>query len=211
MWRLLERQFRTLFSATELGWQQRQHRGRHPSCTRPCLLRLFWSALVLCPFPTPALAPPLLPPQVCVRCEEINISGGMVRQKAKYERFLRKRSVTNPRRGAVKFRCVRATRWLRPGVWQVEVEVEEGVEMEFVDLVRARECKCGVWQGGAESAVGEGVRLCQRQQEEWQSWRARLPPRMRVGENAVAMQLRNSSGRGGAAAEAGAATAACAA
>lgn len=43
--------------------------------------------------------------QVCVRTEEINISGGMVRQKAKYERFLRKRSVTNPRRGAVKFRC----------------------------------------------------------------------------------------------------------
>lgn len=42
---------------------------------------------------------------VAVRCEEINISGGMVRQKAKYERFLRKRSVTNPRRGAVKFRC----------------------------------------------------------------------------------------------------------
>jgi len=47
-------------------------------------------------------------PQVCVRCEEINISGGMVRQKAKYERFLRKRSVSNPRHGAVKFRCVPA-------------------------------------------------------------------------------------------------------
>jgi hypothetical protein len=44
---------------------------------------------------------------VVVRCEEINISGGMVRQKAKFERFLRKRSVTNPRRGAVKFRCAR--------------------------------------------------------------------------------------------------------
>ena len=43
-----------------------------------------------------------------MRCEEINISGGMVRQKAKYERFLRKRSVSNPRHGAVKFRCVRA-------------------------------------------------------------------------------------------------------
>lgn len=51
-----------------------------------------------------------------MRCEEINISGGMVRQKAKYERFLRKRSVTNPRRGAVKFRCARqlppALSWL---------------------------------------------------------------------------------------------------
>lgn len=45
-----------------------------------------------------------------MRCEEINISGGMVRQKAKYERFLRKRSVTNPRRGAVKFRCALGAR-----------------------------------------------------------------------------------------------------
>jgi len=48
---------------------------------------------------------------VCVRCEEINISGGMVRQKAKYERFLRKRSVTNPRRGAVKFRAPSRILW----------------------------------------------------------------------------------------------------
>ena len=53
---------------------------------------------------TPASSASL--PQVAVRCEEINISGGMVRQKAKYERFLRKRSVSNPRRGATKFRCV---------------------------------------------------------------------------------------------------------
>jgi hypothetical protein len=52
-----------------------------------------------------APGPPLAVLQVCVRCEEINISGGMVRQKAKYERFLRKRSVSNPRHGAVKFRC----------------------------------------------------------------------------------------------------------
>ncbi|KDD76284.1 hypothetical protein H632_c285p2 [Helicosporidium sp. ATCC 50920] len=42
---------------------------------------------------------------VALRCEEINMSGGMVRQKAKYERFLRKRSVSNPRHGAVKFRA----------------------------------------------------------------------------------------------------------
>ncbi|KAL4434217.1 hypothetical protein ABPG75_000658 [Micractinium tetrahymenae] len=48
---------------------------------------------------------------VAVRCEEINISGGMVRQKAKYERFLRKRSVTNPRRGAVKFRAPSRILW----------------------------------------------------------------------------------------------------
>lgn len=44
---------------------------------------------------------------MAVRCEEVVLSGGMVRQKAKYERFLNKRNVSNPRRGAVKFRCVR--------------------------------------------------------------------------------------------------------
>ena len=49
--------------------------------------------------------------QVCVRCEDIVISGGMVRQKAKFERFLRKRSVTNPRRGAVKFRAPSKILW----------------------------------------------------------------------------------------------------
>eukprot|EP00890_Picochlorum_soloecismus_P003265 jgi/Picsp_1/393/NSC_00391-R1_protein len=48
---------------------------------------------------------------VCVRCEDIVISGGMVRQKAKFERFLRKRSVTNPRRGAVKFRAPSKILW----------------------------------------------------------------------------------------------------
>jgi large subunit ribosomal protein L13Ae len=48
---------------------------------------------------------------VCVRCEDIQLSGGMVRQKAKYERFLRKRSVTNPRRGAVKFRAPSKILW----------------------------------------------------------------------------------------------------
>lgn len=48
---------------------------------------------------------------VAVRCEEINISGGMVRQKAKFERFLRKRSVSNPKRGAVKFRAPSRILW----------------------------------------------------------------------------------------------------
>lgn len=48
---------------------------------------------------------------VCVRCEDIQLSGGMVRQKAKYERFLNKRSVTNPRRGAVKFRAPSKILW----------------------------------------------------------------------------------------------------
>lgn len=48
---------------------------------------------------------------VCVRCEAITISGGMVRQKAKFERFLNKRSITNRRRGAVKFRAPSRILW----------------------------------------------------------------------------------------------------
>jgi large subunit ribosomal protein L13Ae len=38
---------------------------------------------------------------VIVRCEEISISGGLVRQKMKYERFLRKKHNTNPQRAGV--------------------------------------------------------------------------------------------------------------
>jgi large subunit ribosomal protein L13Ae len=49
--------------------------------------------------------------QVAVRCEEIVISGGLVRQKAKFERFLNKRMVSNPRRGAVKFRAPSRILW----------------------------------------------------------------------------------------------------
>ncbi len=33
-----------------------------------------------------------------MRCEEISISGGLVRQKMKYDRFLVKRHNSNPRR-----------------------------------------------------------------------------------------------------------------
>jgi large subunit ribosomal protein L13Ae len=36
--------------------------------------------------------------QVITRCEEISISGGLVRQRMKYERFLRKKHNTNPQR-----------------------------------------------------------------------------------------------------------------
>ena len=43
--------------------------------------------------------------QVVVRCEDINISGGIVRQKMKYERFLRKGTNSNPRRGQFHFRA----------------------------------------------------------------------------------------------------------
>lgn len=49
--------------------------------------------------------------QVCVRCEEISISGGLVRQKAKYERFLRKGMNTNPRRTFEHFRSPSKILW----------------------------------------------------------------------------------------------------
>eukprot|EP00195_Chlamydomonas_chlamydogama_P016249 CAMPEP_0202897788 /NCGR_PEP_ID=MMETSP1392-20130828/6468_1 /ASSEMBLY_ACC=CAM_ASM_000868 /TAXON_ID=225041 /ORGANISM="Chlamydomonas chlamydogama, Strain SAG 11-48b" /LENGTH=188 /DNA_ID=CAMNT_0049583533 /DNA_START=66 /DNA_END=632 /DNA_ORIENTATION=- len=48
---------------------------------------------------------------VLVRCEEINISGGLVRQKMKYERFLRKRMNTNPTRGPFHFRAPSRIFW----------------------------------------------------------------------------------------------------
>merc|ERR1712137_587403 len=42
---------------------------------------------------------------VCVRTEEITLSGGLVRQRMKYERFLRKRHNTNPVKGPYHFRA----------------------------------------------------------------------------------------------------------
>lgn len=42
---------------------------------------------------------------VVVRCEEICISGGLVRQKMKYLRFLRKRMNTKPSHGPIHFRA----------------------------------------------------------------------------------------------------------
>jgi large subunit ribosomal protein L13Ae len=43
---------------------------------------------------------------IVVRCEEIVISGGLVRQKMKYERFLRKTHNSNPRRcGPIHYRA----------------------------------------------------------------------------------------------------------
>jgi large subunit ribosomal protein L13Ae len=50
--------------------------------------------------------------QVVVRCEEISISGGLVRQKSKYERFLRKKHNTNPTRaGAWHYRAPSRIFW----------------------------------------------------------------------------------------------------
>jgi large subunit ribosomal protein L13Ae len=49
--------------------------------------------------------------QVAVRTEEINISGGLIRQKMKYERFLAKSHNTNPRRGPYHFRAPSKIFW----------------------------------------------------------------------------------------------------
>jgi len=50
-------------------------------------------------------------PVVAVRCEEAVLSGGIVRQKAKYERFLRKRHATQPRKGPIHFRAPSRILW----------------------------------------------------------------------------------------------------
>jgi len=49
--------------------------------------------------------------QVVVRCEEICLSGGLVRQKMKYLRFLRKRMNTKPSKGPIHFRAPARILW----------------------------------------------------------------------------------------------------
>jgi large subunit ribosomal protein L13Ae len=48
---------------------------------------------------------------VVVRCEEISISGGLVRQKMKYLRFLRKRMNTKPSHGPIHYRAPSRIFW----------------------------------------------------------------------------------------------------
>jgi large subunit ribosomal protein L13Ae len=48
---------------------------------------------------------------VVVRCEEICMSGGLVRQKMKYLRFLRKRMNTKPSHGPIHFRSPAKILW----------------------------------------------------------------------------------------------------
>ncbi|CAM8902791.1 unnamed protein product [Rhodiola kirilowii] len=48
---------------------------------------------------------------VVVRCEEICLSGGLVRQKMKYLRFLRKRMNTKPSHGPIHFRAPEKILW----------------------------------------------------------------------------------------------------
>lgn len=49
--------------------------------------------------------------QVVVRTEEIAVSGGLVRQKMKYLRFLRKRMNTKPSKGPHHFRSPARILW----------------------------------------------------------------------------------------------------
>eukprot|EP00252_Welwitschia_mirabilis_P002446 TRINITY_DN123_c0_g1_i1.p1 TRINITY_DN123_c0_g1~~TRINITY_DN123_c0_g1_i1.p1 ORF type:complete len:191 (-),score=32.46 TRINITY_DN123_c0_g1_i1:168-740(-) len=49
--------------------------------------------------------------KVVVRCEEICLSGGLVRQKMKYLRFLRKRMNTKPSHGPIHFRAPSKILW----------------------------------------------------------------------------------------------------
>lgn len=48
---------------------------------------------------------------VVLRCEEICLSGGLVRQKMKYHRFLRKRMNTKPSHGPIHFRAPAKILW----------------------------------------------------------------------------------------------------
>ncbi|XP_031384164.1 60S ribosomal protein L13a-4-like [Punica granatum] len=48
---------------------------------------------------------------VVVRCDEICLSGGLVRQKMKYARFLRKRMNTKPSHGPIHFRAPSKILW----------------------------------------------------------------------------------------------------
>lgn len=48
---------------------------------------------------------------VVVRCEQLNISGHLHRNKIKFENFLRKRTATNPKRGPIHFHAPSKIFW----------------------------------------------------------------------------------------------------
>jgi large subunit ribosomal protein L13Ae len=48
---------------------------------------------------------------VVVRCEELMISGGLVRNHTRYMQFLRKRTNTNPKRGPFHYRAPSRILW----------------------------------------------------------------------------------------------------
>jgi len=48
---------------------------------------------------------------VVVRCEQLNISGSLVRNKTKYMQFLHKKHLTNPKKGPIHFRAPSRIFW----------------------------------------------------------------------------------------------------
>ncbi|CAK4084728.1 unnamed protein product [Aphanomyces euteiches] len=48
---------------------------------------------------------------VAVRCEELNISGSLVRNKVKFLQFLNKKSCTNPKKGPIHYRAPSRMFW----------------------------------------------------------------------------------------------------
>lgn len=121
----------------------RHQRARHAVLDPPGVL------------PTPHLEPLPNNKQVAVSCENITLSGGMVRQKAKYERFLNKRSVSNPGtagipgcgastpprrtvRGMVPHKAAAAARWPPEGVEHPCSKVQARGDPP----TRSRSCAC---------------------------------------------------------------------
>ena len=76
---------------------------------------------------------------VVVRCEEICLSGGLVRQKMKYLRFLRKRMNTKPSHGPIHFRAPAKILWrtIRGSVLSLYVYIYRCI---YVCI-----CVCVVW------------------------------------------------------------------
>uniref|UniRef100_A0A803L3T1 60S ribosomal protein L13a n=1 Tax=Chenopodium quinoa TaxID=63459 RepID=A0A803L3T1_CHEQI len=76
---------------------------------------------------------------VVVRCEEIALSGGLVRQKMKYLRFLRKRMNTKPSHGPIHFRAPSKIFWRttkRGAAALARLKVYEGVPPPYDKIKR---------------------------------------------------------------------------
>lgn len=85
-------------------------RGACVHCVHSKGTALHSRSTALCCVPM-RVCPPAPRAQVVTRAEEVSISGGLVRQKMKYERFLRKLMRTNPRHGPHHFRAPSRIFW----------------------------------------------------------------------------------------------------
>ncbi|KAL7246942.1 hypothetical protein ACSBR2_001953 [Camellia fascicularis] len=76
---------------------------------------------------------------VVVRCDEICLSGGLVRQKMKYLRFLRKRMNTKPSHGPIHFRAPSKILWRTiRGLSTVSVTSPESLpEVDFLSFIES--------------------------------------------------------------------------